>query len=76
MTVEVMQIQPRDKMNKVFARLSVHDPDGPPHNSATVDVFVEHSDSYAEIRSRAVEAARAFFSKALASGFAEHPPSE
>ena len=73
MTVEVFQIQPRDGMNKIFVRLSVHDPDGPPHNSATVEVFVDHSDSYSEIRSRAVEAARAFFSKALASEFAESP---
>lgn len=66
MTIKVLSVQPRDQMNKVLAKVSFHDPDGPPHNSAIVDVFVDYTDSYAELRRRSIMAARSFFEKALA----------
>jgi hypothetical protein len=73
MNINVSAIQPRDTLQKILARVSFHDPNGPPHNSAVVDVFIEHTDSYAEIRKRAIEAAREFFKKALAAEAVETP---
>ena len=39
--------------------------------SASVEVYVEASDSYTELRKRAVEKAREFLNKALAAGSSE-----
>lgn len=61
-------------MNKVFVRVSFHDTDGPPYNGAVAEVFVDHSDSYAQIRKAAVAAAREFFQKALAAPAGESAP--
>lgn len=41
------------------------DPDGPPHSSANIDVFIPKSNSVTEIKRRALEQARAFLQKAL-----------
>jgi hypothetical protein len=65
MTIKILSFQPRDTISKVFVRISFHDPDGPPHNSATLDLFVDQTDSFEEIRKRAIQAARSFFEKSL-----------
>ena len=61
-----MQIQPRDALKKIFVRVSLHDKDGPPHDSATLELFIEPTDSYEEIRKRAIAKAQVFFEKAVA----------
>jgi hypothetical protein len=38
---------------------------------AVAEVFIDHTDSYVEIRKRAIEKAREFFTKALAADSAE-----
>lgn len=46
-----------------FARVSFHDPEGPPHKSAGVEVLVDQNDSDAELRGCAIIATRGFFEK-------------
>lgn len=65
MKIEVKSIEPRDEMGKVFARVIFSDKNGPPHNSAELAVFVDYSDSYSDIRRRAIEEAQKFFKEAL-----------
>jgi hypothetical protein len=66
MTIEVASIQPRDQLKKIFVTVFFHDELKTPHNSARVEVFIDHADSYAEIRKRAVAAACEFLTEALA----------
>jgi hypothetical protein len=73
MKIVVSQIQPRDELNKVFVNVSFSDEEGPPYNSCDVNVFVEHTDSYTEIRKRAIDAAQRFLGKALAAPPIETP---
>lgn len=73
MHTQVSTIQPRDKFNKVFVRVTFWQKKPQFNNSATVEVFVEHTDSYAEIRKRAIETAREFFTEALAAEAVETP---
>jgi hypothetical protein len=60
-------------MKKIFVRVTFHDDEQSPHDSASVEVFIEPTDSYTEIRQRAVAKARGFFGKALASPSIETP---
>ncbi len=73
MKINVFQIQARDELEKIYAVVSFHDSDGPPHNSCDVRDFIEPTDSYAEIRKRAIEAARRHLEKALAAAPIESP---
>jgi uncharacterized protein with ATP-grasp and redox domains len=73
MHIQVSIISPRDTFNKVFVRVSFWQKKPEFSNSAKVDVFVDHTDPYAEIRKRAVEAAREFFREALAAEATETP---
>jgi hypothetical protein len=65
MKIEVKSIEPRDEMGKVFVKVGFGEKKGPPHNSAELAVFVDHSDSYSEIRKRAIKEAHKFFKEAL-----------
>jgi hypothetical protein len=67
----VRSIEPRDRMDKVFVRVSFWDENGPPHNSAEIEVFVDHSDSLSEIRKQAIQKAHGFFKEALKSDTVE-----
>jgi hypothetical protein len=73
MHIQVSTISPRDKFNKIHVRVSFWQKKPQFNNSATVEVFVDPTDSYAEIRKRAVEAAREFLTEALAAEAAESP---
>jgi len=73
MVIQVSMISPRDQYNKVFVRVSFCQKTVPFNSSADVSVFVEHTDSYAEIRKRAIEAARELFKEALAAEPTETP---
>ena len=65
MHIKIANISPRDPTGKIFARVDFWDDKKTPHNSGTVDVFIDHSDSYAAIRKAAIEAALAFMKEAL-----------
>jgi ribosomal protein L16/L10AE len=73
MEITIGNISPRDSMQKILVRVCFYDPSGPPNNSGEVDVFIEQSDSYQEIRRRAIEAARSFLEKVLAAPPIEAP---
>jgi ribosomal protein L16/L10AE len=73
MQIHVSTISPRDKYNKIHVRVTFWQKKTQFNSSATVEVFVDHTDSYAEIRKRAIEAARELFTEALATEAAETP---
>lgn len=66
MKIQVANIQPRDERGKILVRITFHDDEkAGTHDNALIDVFIEHTDSYAEIRRRGIEAARDFFRRSL-----------
>jgi hypothetical protein len=73
MTTKVSAISPRDKFNKIWAKVDFWQGKPEFSSSASVNVFIEHTDSYAEIRKRAIEAARDLFKEVLAGEPVETP---
>jgi hypothetical protein len=67
MKMSVRSIEPRDEVGKAFVHISLWDENGPPHNGAEIQVFVDHTDSYSEIRKRAVRKAKEFLKEVLES---------
>lgn len=60
---KVQQIQPRDEIKKIWVRVSLHETDGAAHDNASLELFIEPTDSYEEIRNRAIAKAQAFLAK-------------
>lgn len=71
MHINVSSISPRDEFNKILVRVHFRGKKLDFSTFASVDVFIGHTDSYADIRAQAIEAAREFFREALATGAAE-----
>lgn len=66
MEMNVTSIFPRDSVNKVMVRVYFHDDERKPHDNGTIEVFIESSDSYSDMRKRGLDAARAFLTRILA----------
>ncbi len=72
MEITITQLRPRDSMNKVLVNLYIHDNEKSPHDNVQVEVFVDYTDSFLELRKNALLAARSFLEKCLVAEFIEN----